>query len=170
MRAEALVYLKDAPGTLLEALQPISIHGGNVLSVSHFREKIKGGIVPTLITFEVNDLEQLEFVKKDFLKQRIKVTDITLEGRKILKRRTLTVVLVGHVMGTDAKNTIDRLDEYGAFVSSFDLSIAKRELPSAALLNIVVEDSKYDGLLKLLDELSEEKKLIAIREVEAASW
>lgn len=167
MKAEAIVYLKDAPGTLLEALAPISAHGGNVLSISHFRERIKSGMVPTLISFEVKDLEQLEVIKKDFLKQGVEVTEITLEGRKIVKRKTLAVVLIGHVMATDAKNTIDRLDEYGAFVNSFDLSIAKTELPSAALMHIVIEESKYEGLLKLLDKIAEEKKLVVIREADA---
>ncbi|MEM4389592.1 MAG: hypothetical protein QXG98_02935 [Candidatus Micrarchaeia archaeon] len=165
MRVEALLNLRDAPGTLLEALRPISAHGGNILSITHFREKMEAEFVPTLITFEVRDLEQLEAIKKGMEAARLRIRELKLEGRRITKRKTFSVVLIGHIMRTDAKDTIDQLNASGAWVTSFNVSIIAPELYSSAIMRIVVEESKYQAVLRTLERVAEKKGLLVINEL-----
>ncbi|MBI5133738.1 MAG: hypothetical protein HZA83_03410 [Thaumarchaeota archaeon] len=165
MRVELVLNLKDVPGTLLEAIKPISVNGGNIVSVVHMREQQEQGAVPTVIYFEVSDLEQLTKIKSALEKEHIRIKKIKTDGRTLTKRKRLRVILIGHVMATDAKNTIDQIVQAGAFVSNFEVKIVAPELHSSAILNIEIEESMYPKLLQRLDEIAKRKSLLVIREV-----
>ncbi|MBI4399478.1 hypothetical protein HY570_01905 [Candidatus Micrarchaeota archaeon] len=165
MRVELVLNLKDVPGTLLEAIKPISINGGNIVSVVHMREHEEHEAVPTVIYFEVSDLDQLTKIKSALEKDHIRIKEIKTDGRKLTKRKRLRVVLIGHVMATDAKNTIDQIVQVGAFVSTFEVKIVAPELHSSAMLNIEIEESLYPNLLQKLEEVAKKKNLLVIREI-----
>jgi len=165
MRVEVLLNLRDAPGTLLEALRPISSHGGNILSVTHFRERMETDFVPTLIAFEVKDLDQLEAIKKEMEAAHLRISELKMEGKRIMKRKAFSVALIGHIMRTDAKDTIDRLNASGGWVTSFNVSIIAPELYSSAIMHIVAEESRYRAVLETLERIAREKKLVVINEL-----
>ncbi|MEM3399940.1 MAG: hypothetical protein QXP42_03840 [Candidatus Micrarchaeia archaeon] len=165
MRVEAKLIVNDVPGALLKAIEPISAHGGNIISVAHIRTRKSGKEVPLLIYFEIKDMESLDAIKSGFKKNRVKLTEMKLDGHRFLKRRSFYIMLLGHVMETDARDTLDRLHGEGAQISDFSVSITSPELPSAALLKINVDERKCEDILETMRKTCKEKNLLCIREI-----
>jgi ACT domain-containing protein len=59
MIVNAELYVKDMPGQLVGALDPVSLVDGNILGVVHNREQIVNHRICLNITFEVEDRAQL---------------------------------------------------------------------------------------------------------------
>jgi ACT domain-containing protein len=66
------------------------------------------------------------------------------------KKRSFSAMLIGHVMDTDATNTIDRIAAKGARVSNFSLKISESDRPSVAILRIDAEEADAKAVLKEL--------------------
>lgn len=164
MLVEATLRLKDSPGTLLEALKPISSGGGNIISIVHLRERKEGNLVPTIISFEVKDLAQLDMINSFFKREKIKISELIINGKKLVKKKSLSVLIIGHVMATDAKDTIDRISKLGALVYKFNLSIRTLEEYSSALLEMDVEEEDYNKVIEGLKKIAKEKGLFIVRE------
>lgn len=62
MRVHADLRLKDVPGQLVRALEPISANDGNIVSVVHHHEVIIGGRITVNVTFEVKTQKALESI------------------------------------------------------------------------------------------------------------
>jgi len=60
MRVHADLRLKDVPGQLVKALEPVSNFGGNIIGVVHHHDKVAGGRISVNLTFEVKTQKQLE--------------------------------------------------------------------------------------------------------------
>ncbi|VVB65651.1 Uncharacterised protein [Candidatus Gugararchaeum adminiculabundum] len=165
LKCRVLLRLKDAPGALVESLKPISGHGGNIQNITHLRENSEGegGFVPTIINFEISDLSALEALKAD-LSKVAQIRELSADGKKLLKKKSVSILLLGHVMDTDAKNTLDRLMDAGADARNFTLSISDSKKPSCALITLDMDEKNFDPILSALDKLSKEKGLLVIRE------
>jgi len=166
MKIEILLELNDEPGALISALRPISSHGANIISISHLREIKKDNIVPTLITFEIDDGISLEKIRRSLNEEKIKISEIKVDRKHFSKMKSFSVILIGHVIDTNVQDTIDRLIAVGAHVSSLDVVITSNELPSSALLSIETEENNITEVLNILDRMSSEKNLLAISEVD----
>jgi len=164
MHVTLTLKLRDAPGELLEALKPIAAHRGNIISIAHVHEQAKDGFVPTMIVLNVPDTGHLMPMVSE-LEKVGKVIELRTDGHVLQNKISVSVLFYGHVMRTDAKNTMDRLGEAGANVSSFSLDISDRSKPSCALLQLDVEEKKYRSVVNEIEKISQEKSLLAIREV-----
>jgi len=60
MRVHADLRLKDVPGQLVRALEPISSYDGNIVSVVHHHDVLVGGRITVNVTFEVKSQKALE--------------------------------------------------------------------------------------------------------------
>lgn len=60
MRVYADLRLKDVPGQLVKALEPVSTFDGNIIGVVHHHDNIAGGRISVNLTFEVKTQKQLE--------------------------------------------------------------------------------------------------------------
>jgi ACT domain-containing protein len=60
MRVYADLRLKDVPGQLVKALEPVSSFDGNIVGVVHHHENVAGGRIGVNLTFEVKTQKQLE--------------------------------------------------------------------------------------------------------------
>jgi len=167
LKVEALLRLRDAPGMLLSVLDPISRFGGNIVSISHFRERMEGDIVPTLIVFEVKDLAMLDAIRGGFEKARVRVAELKLEGKQLSKKKSFSVIMTGHVMQTDVRDTMDRINALGGQVTNFNIAIVAPEARSSAIFKIDVEERKCAKLARGIDALALEKNLLVIRELES---
>jgi ACT domain-containing protein len=155
--------LKDVPGQLVSVLRPISEKGGNIVSVVHHRDKkTPTGAIPVQITFEIEEKKVKEVLK-----------ELEAHGIRIVRagedrlRETTSVILVGHVVHTDIRDTIDAIDKTG-FAEVIDLSLKMPgvEKPSAAFMTISA--TSEEGLrkaLQILREISERKNLLLIEPV-----
>ncbi|WP_292460776.1 hypothetical protein [Methanothermococcus sp.] len=149
--------LKDIPGELIRALTPISNMGVNIFSVIHLREKKTDGRVPVRVVISdagnrlnevINKLEEMDII----------ITKVNETTRKT----DIDIVVVGHVVDTDVRDTIDRLNKYGLVVD-LDLSMPDPFKESSARMKVIIETDKLDDLCKELDKISEEKNLLFIK-------
>ena len=107
MRIELDLELKDTPGQLVRALEPISRLGGNIISIVHIREEAsKERRLPVKVIIDV-EKEALERIISELESDDIWVAKVG-EARK---KERITVMLIGHVVDTDLRDTIDRLNE-----------------------------------------------------------
>jgi ACT domain-containing protein len=158
------IVLKDVPGQLVLALEPISKFGGNIISIVHEREAIKGGRVPIRVNVEVESTENLKRIIKEIEKRDIWVS----KAGEIKKKEKITVLLTGHIVDTDLRDTIDRINEIkGVMVADVDLSMPHPDKESSARLDIEVSGrAKAKTALVKLDEIAREKKLFVIKSLE----
>lgn len=161
MRIELDVELKDVPGQLVRALEPISALGGNIISVVHMREERTGGRVPVRITFESDNSGRLEKILSELELADVWVSKVG-ESKK---KQKITVVLIGHVVDTDLRDTIDRLNAIsGVMVADMKLSMPHPEKESSALLDIEISDSKrVKSVMQRLEEIAGQKKLLVVK-------
>lgn len=155
--------LKDIPGQLVNALAPISDSGGNIVSVVHHREKKTArGTIPIQVSFDIeHGLEELKF---NLESRDIKI--IRVNHAKLLENRT--VILVGHIIHSDIRDTIDQIDRTG-YAEVVDLAMSMPGISLKSSARIVVsaagkeEATKAMGLLK---EIAKEKDLLVIEPIE----
>lgn len=150
--------LKDIPGELIKALTPISKLGANIISVIHLREQKSNGRVPVKVVVDNVDNEKLKKIVDELEKHDVIVAKIGNDERKI----NLDVVVIGHVVDTDVRNTIDRINEIGLVVD-LDLVMPDPFKESSARMRIVIDKEKLEELYNLLDKISKEKDLLFIK-------
>ncbi|MFP4005251.1 MAG: ACT domain-containing protein [Candidatus Hadarchaeia archaeon] len=162
MRVRVEMELEDTPGRLVEVLEPISKLGVNIQNVVHERdEKTPLGKVPVTLLLEVGDSEKMERIKEELEKSGAQITRI---GEEEAVARSV-VLLVGDIIETDIKNSVDRLNSVeGARISDLRIALGQSEGESSAL--VVVEATDRDCLKEAmfkLKEITEEKDLLLIR-------
>jgi ACT domain-containing protein len=62
LRVHADLRLKDVPGQLVRALEPISSNDGNIVSVVHHHDVMVGGRITVNVAFEVKSQKALESI------------------------------------------------------------------------------------------------------------
>lgn len=152
--------LKDVPGSLIRVLEPISSHGGNIVSVMHFRGEKKRVMVQ--IIFKISDLSMLELIKNSLKQRNIRTTRISIEGRKYYAKKIIDYMLVGHVIDTDIRDTVDRINKLG-LVSDIDVVMPSPKEKSSVLLHVEVDELKASRLLKRMKEICNEKNFLLVR-------
>ncbi len=161
MEVNLNLELKDHPGQLLDTLEPIADLGGNVISVlHHHKNKTPTGDIPVNIKLEVTNDEALNKILDILDKKNIRVVSI---GKGTLAK-SITLGLLGHIVHTDLKETIERIDNLGfSQVVNISLSMPKIEKESSAILVIELEEMNYfKKLKKELYKLAKEKDLTII--------
>ncbi|KUK60773.1 MAG: Amino acid-binding ACT domain protein [Methanoculleus marisnigri] len=120
--------MKDRPGQLVAALQPISAVGGNIIAVIHQRET--SAAAETLDVQIVLELPEgrLETLLELLREQGVSVVRIG-EERLLYK---CTLIMIGHLMHTDLSDTVDRIDRTGS-AEVTELSQKTSISPSPAL-------------------------------------
>lgn len=158
------ILLKDVPGQLVSALGPISRFGGNIISIVHEREAIKGGRVPIHVNIEVDDTERLGRIVKELEAGDIWVS----KAGEVKKKETVTVILIGHIVDTDLRDTIDEMNEIpGVMVADVALAMPHPDKESSARLDIEISSSGANiDAMRRLDEIADKKKLIVIKSLE----
>lgn len=160
MKVDMNLILKDVPGMLIRVLEPISKYGGNIISVIHSR----GGkeFVGVRILLEVRDKLSLNRIKRALERERIRISDIFLEGKRYYSKRTISFILIGHVIDTDIQDTIDRINTVG-MVSDIDVVMPSPEKKSSVIMNVDVDEKKSKKLVILLEEICKEKGFLLVR-------
>lgn len=160
MKISLDVVLKDVPGQLVRALEPISQHGGNIISIVHLREELTGGRVPVHVTIEVEP-KKLDKILKELENRDIWVSKVG----EVRKKEDIKVILIGHIVDTDARDTIDKINEIkGAMVADLALAMPHPEKESSAKMNIEVSSpGAAKKVMARLEKIAREKKFIIIK-------
>ncbi|MFA7562995.1 MAG: amino acid-binding protein [Methanoculleus sp.] len=158
--------MRDQPGQLVAALQPISAVGGNIIAVIHQRE--------TPATTEALDVQivlelpegRLARLLEMFRAQGVNVVRIGEE--RLLYECTL--IVIGHLMHTDLSDTVDQIDRTGsAEVTELSLAMPAINAPSSA--RIIIRSTTREEMkkaLRILRGVAEQKNLLVIEPLEEA--
>ncbi len=167
MRISMDLELKDTPGQLIHVLAPVSELGGNIMSVVHHHDKKTfRNTVPVYVIFDIDELK-LEELKGKLEERGITIVRI---GKMRLRART-HVLLIGHIIHTDLRETVDHIDGTGfAEVQDLSLSMPAIDGPSSAVVTIMATGTEeLRKAISMLREVAEKKDLLMIDPIEERS-
>jgi len=160
MKISMDLELKDTPGQLMHVLTPISDLGGNITSVVHHHDKKTfRNTVPVSVILEID--EQTLGELQDGLEQN-GVTIVRVGKMRL--RATTHILLIGHIIHTDLRDTIDEIDATGfAEVQDLSLSMPAIDGPSSAVITIMATgDKELKTSTGILRQIAERKDLLII--------
>ncbi|KAF5412558.1 ACT domain-containing protein [Candidatus Methanophagaceae archaeon] len=163
MKVSMSIELKDIPGQLVLALQPISDFGGNIRSVVHHRDKkTPSGRIPLQLVLEIEDRNLSVLV--DRLKER-GVNVVRIGEERLMD--SMVVLLIGHIVHSDIRETIDSIDSTGfAEVVELSLSMPGVDLKSSASVTIsAVGTDELNDALAILEAAAEKKGIMVIASI-----
>ena len=102
------VKIPDTPGSLIELIKPISQNGGNIHGILHFPDRKINNMIPVNINFElIEDIKEtsLQNIKVELKEKNIQIVNISFG----IERKSIIVLLTGHVFSTDILDTLQRL-------------------------------------------------------------
>ncbi len=160
MKISMDIELEDIPGQLVHALEPVSDFGGNILSVLHQRDKkTPSGRVPVQLVVEIEENRLDKLV--DWLKG--KGMNVVRIGKERLKE-SMVVLLIGHIVHSDMRETIDSIDRTGfAEVVKLSLSMPGVDKKSSASLTLsAIGEDELNEALAILEEATNKKDIMVI--------
>ena len=162
VRTSLRLELKDKPGQLKAAIEPISNSGANIITISHQRdEKSASGdlIVDIVISIQEPLLQGLL--------DALRANDVTVArvGTEHLIY-TKAFILIGHILHTDLTDTINRIDRANiAEVTELHLIMPKMsEKSTAKITKKAVGEAEMEAAVILLTKIAEEKHIMIIDE------
>jgi ACT domain-containing protein len=162
MVIELKANLPDIPGALIKMLKPISDNAGNISSVIHMHEELRGEKVPVIVRFDLpeNSIdEKLETILEELRNLEIEVSDVTNLG---VKQETVSVIMTGHVFQTDFVDTFRRLSEVGAHVIRIEAMFKELNDISNVKFELHVDKTSVRQTMDELRAISVEKNLSMI--------
>jgi len=166
MLVKMVMELEDVPGQLIKGLEPIARFGGNIKSIMHQRErKTPLGRLPVMLLFEVRDRAMLKRILAALKEAGVRVTQL---GEREGEVRN-TVLLVGHVVHTDIRHTIDQLNAIkGVMVSDLNLAVGSLGCESSARMTIAADNKELaNQAISRLRSIADKKNLLLVTSIEA---
>lgn len=163
MKISMDIELEDIPGQLVHALEPVSDFGGNILSVLHQRDKkTPSGRVPVQLVVEIEEKRLDKLV--DWLKG--KGMNVVRIGKERLKE-SMVVLLIGHIVHSDMRETIDSIDSTGfAEVVKLSLSMPGVDKKSSASVTLsAIGEDELNEALTILEEATNKKDIMVISSI-----
>ena len=160
MKISMDIELKDIPGQLVRALQPVSDSGGNIVSVVHHHDKkTPSGRIPVQLVVELDE-QRLERLVRALTERGVHVVRT---GEERLKE-SMVVLLIGHIVHSDLRETIDCIDRTGfAEVVALSLSMPSVDEESSASVTIsAIGDKELREALHILERTAKEKGIMVI--------
>ena len=163
MKISMDIELEDIPGQLVHALEPVSEFGGNIVSVLHQRDKkTPSGRVPVQLVVEIEEKRLDKLV--DWLKG--KGMNVVRIGKERLKE-SMVVLLIGHIVHSDMRETIDSIDSTGfAEVVKLSLSMPGVDKKSSASVTLsAIGEDELKEALAILEEATNKKDIMVISSI-----
>jgi ACT domain-containing protein len=161
MNVELVLSLKDVPGMLLTALEPISRGGANISSVLHARTS-RG--VEVTVLFTIKDQKTLDEIIAILKGGKLHVKKVLVEGSKYYSKKSMSFILVGHVIDEDIQHTIDEINSIG-LVRNVDISMTDPHAHSSVYFRVDVDENRAKKLKAKINEVASGKKFLIIRGV-----
>lgn len=163
MFVEMVLGLKDVPGMLVRALEPISANGGNIVSVLHSRGK---KVVEVNVAFKVRDDATLSRILAALRGRRINIRDVNVEGRRYYRKRSVSFILLGHVIDQDVQDTIDEINKVG-LVRDIDVRMSNPDEASAVMMKVNVDEERLGRLMDCIKGICNKKDFQMVKGVDA---
>ncbi|MHC1610077.1 MAG: amino acid-binding protein [Candidatus Methanospirareceae archaeon] len=160
MKVSMDIELQDIPGQLVLALKPVSDYGGNILSVLHQRDKkTPAGRIPVQLVIDIAE-GRLDGLIEELKERGVTVVRI---GKERLKE-SMVVLLIGHIVHSDIRETIDSIDSTG-FAEVVELSLCMPgvdEVSSASVTLSAVGKKELKEALNILERNGKKKGILVI--------
>jgi ACT domain-containing protein len=162
MRLNLVLELLDVPGQLLDALEPIGKLGANIVTVIHQRDvKTERGTIPVHLTLE-GDEETLKRVLNTIEDNDIQIIEV--DG--VVKKETITTILIGNIVDQDLKETVRELNCIdGVRVADLNLKMSDNPENSASRIVIETDYGRKNELMQSIKEFGNSKGFLVINEV-----
>ncbi|HMF34599.1 MAG TPA: hypothetical protein VKK79_24470 [Candidatus Lokiarchaeia archaeon] len=163
MVIELEVRIRDAPGTLIELLEPLSANEANIQGIYHMHgEKTAAGRIPVIVTFDLpeeNYDTNLSNIKNAILEKNIEI--VRVQEEEIV---TVSFIAIGHVFETGFVDTIKRMSRPGIRVAAIEARFGDFSDPSSVLFTVQLDSqSREEELMQLIEIISKEKDLTIIK-------
>ncbi|UTB32812.1 MAG: amino acid-binding protein [Methanobacterium sp. ERen5] len=162
MRLNLVLELLDVPGQLIDALEPIGKLGANIVTVIHQRDvKTERGTIPVHLTLE-GDEETLKRVLKTIESNDIQIIEV--DG--VVKKETITTILIGNIVDHDLKETVSELNSIdGVRVADLNLKMSDNPENSASRIVIETDYGRKNELMQNIKDFGKSKGFLVINEV-----
>ncbi|KZX17005.1 hypothetical protein MBCUT_04080 [Methanobrevibacter cuticularis] len=161
MKINLVLELLDVPGQLVAVLSPISKLGANLVTLIHQRDnKNERGMIPVQLTVE-GEQDNLQLLIDTLIEMGITILEI--DG--VVRKEILTTILIGHVIDSDIRDTMDKINELeGTSVVNLEVKLSDEE-ESSAMIVIESDFGKKDLVIARVNEIATDKNLLAVNEV-----
>jgi ACT domain-containing protein len=162
MRLNLVLELLDVPGQLIDALEPIGKLGANIVSIIHQRDvKTERGTIPVHLTLE-GDEETLKRVLNSIEENNIQIIEV--DG--VVKKETITTILIGDIIEQDLKETVRELNNIeGVMVVDLNLKMSDNPEKSASRIVIETDYGRKSDLMQNIKDFGRSKGFLVINEV-----
>jgi len=106
LKVNVELRLKDVPGQLILALEPISTNGGNIVGVVHHRDVVVGGHITVNVTFEIRSDKTLERILDTWKEREI---DVARFG-SLYETFPIECLLVGEISPQELNSIVDKIE------------------------------------------------------------
>jgi ACT domain-containing protein len=106
LKVNADLRLKDVPGQLVFALEPISTNDGNIVGVVHHRDVVIGGHITVNVTFEVRSDRMLQRILDTWKERDI---DVARMG-SLYETFPIECLLVGDISSQELNNIMEEIE------------------------------------------------------------
>lgn len=161
MLVNAELYVKDLPGQLVGSLEPISMVNGNIVGVVHNRDLIVNQRICVNVTFEIENNDDLEKLKKTWKAKDILIASIG----SVYKTSTMEYLLLGSFKASEVEGLIDEASNIVSFESvDVNYSTANATKTRTAMITVeVLSEEDLEKLDKFLDSACRGKGMVYIR-------
>jgi len=93
-----------------------------------------------------------------------KISEIKIEGKSYYKKETKTFMMIGHIIDTDVRDTIDRLNKIG-LVNDLNIVMPDPDKKSSVLMKVDVDECDEPQLIEEAKKICDEKKILLIKSI-----
>lgn len=160
MRVNVDIQLKDIPGQLIGALEPISNNDGNIRGVVHRHDIVSGGKISINLTFEVGNQKALDNILSEWKEREVDVLKID----HLFETFKLDYVIVGELPPTEVRKIIEGIQAIGD-VESIDIrySVSGSKDKAALISGKVRNKDVIKKANKFINERAKRAGYIVIR-------
>ena len=161
MKVNVDLRLKDIPGQLVGALEPISENDGNIRGVIHHHDMKVGGRIAVNVTFEVRTEQAFERILAAWKKQEVDVAKIDA----FLETYPLQYLIVGNITSKELESLTKGLESMEN-IASIDIrySGSANSSSRAALISGKASKKEAIGALdRFFKERAEKNGYVLIR-------
>ncbi|MCG7844004.1 MAG: hypothetical protein MIO90_01070 [Methanomassiliicoccales archaeon] len=161
MRVNVDLRLKDVPGQLIKALEPISLNEGNIVGVIHNHEQVTGGRISVNVTFEYRDQHSLDAIFAVWKERGVEVAKIG----EIYRTYGAEYLLVGELNQATLRSlteSIEKMDGVETIDLQYSLSTSTASKSVLVLVNVRKKERLKD-IDDLLQNGSRQNDFLLIR-------
>ena len=144
MKVNVDLRLKDIPGQLVGALEPISANDGNIRGVVHHHDQKVGGRIAVNVTFEVRTEQALERIMEVWKKCEVDIAKIDA----FLETYPLQYLIVGNITSKELESITKGLESMEN-IASIEIRYSGSANSSSRAALITGKASKKDAIAAL---------------------